>query len=145
MVRKELKNFIFCWNWLCLVIFLFVLIKFDQLFIWWCILSIDPDFEYKIGSIIKNVIKKFSDREDVIGVIIYDLEGFPLASNLPPEQSEKISAYAGLILAKAKQTAKAVKNAGELTSVAIETETRELLITPDADMPLIFAVLRKLN
>ena len=108
-------------------------------------MSLDPDFEYKIGSIIQNVIKKFSEREDVLGVIIYDLEGFPLASNLPPDQSELISAYAGLILAKAKQTCKSVKNAGELRSVAIETETRELLITPDIDMPLIFAVLRRLD
>ena len=105
----------------------------------------DPDFEYKIGSIIQNVIKRFSDREDVIGVIIYDLEGFPLASNLDPERSEIISAYAGLILSKAKQTVKSVRNAGELRSIAIETDSIELLITPDVEMPLIFAVLRKLK
>ena len=107
--------------------------------------ALDPDFEYKIGSIIANVIKKFSTHEDVIGVIIYDLEGFPLASNMPPEESEMISAYASHILSRSKLTVKSIRNAGELKSVSIETASRELLITPDKDMPLIFAVLRKLS
>ena len=105
--------------------------------------SLEPDFEYRIGSIISNVIKRFSTRVDVIGVIIYDLEGFPLASNLPPEESELISAYASHILSRARLTVKSIRNAGELKSVSIETATRELLKTPDQDMPLIFAVLRK--
>ena len=107
--------------------------------------NLEPDFEYRIGSIISNVIKRFSTREDVIGVIIYDLEGFPLASNLPPEESELISAYASHILSRARLTVKSIRNAGELKSISIETATRELLITPDQDMPLIFAVLRKLK
>lgn len=107
--------------------------------------DIDVDFEYKIGSIIANVIKKFSTHEDVEGVIIYDLEGFPLASNLPPEESEIISAYASHILARSKLTVKSIRNAGELKSVSIETATKELLITPDKDMPLIFAVVRRIG
>ena len=67
------------------------------------------------------------------------------ASNLPPEESEVISAYASHILSRARLTVKSIRNAGELKSVSIETATRELLITPDQDMPLIFAVLRKLK
>ena len=101
------------------------------------------DFEYNIGSIISNVIKKFSSRPDVIGVIIYDLEGFPLASNMPAEESELISAHAAYILQRAKMTAKAIKNSGEVSSISIETDSRELIITPDRELPLIFAVMRK--
>ena len=108
-------------------------------------MSLEPDFEYRIGSIISNVIKRLSTREDVVGVIIYDLEGFPLASNLPPEESEMISAYASHILSRSRITVKSIRNSGDLKSISIETASRELLITPEQDMPLIFALLRKLR
>ena len=68
-----------------------------------------------------------------------------MASNMPADESEKISAYASHILSRAKLAVKAVRNAGELRSVVIETKDRELLITPDQEMPLIFAVLRELS
>ncbi|MHA2103003.1 MAG: roadblock/LC7 domain-containing protein [Candidatus Hodarchaeales archaeon] len=102
-------------------------------------------WEYNIGSIIQNVIKKFSSRPDISGVIIFDEEGFPLSSNLPSEQSELISAHASDILQKSLATIKAVKNSGELTSISIETNTRELIFTPDKDLPLIFALVRNLS
>lgn len=103
------------------------------------------EWEYNIGSIINNVIKKFSSRPDIMGVIIFDKEGFPLAANLPSEESELISAHASNILARSLLTMQSVKNSGELISISIETSTRELIFTPDKDLPLIFAIMRKLT
>lgn len=102
-------------------------------------------WEYNIGSIINSVIKKFSSRPDITGVIIFDEEGFPLSSNLPAEQSELISAHASDILQKSLDTIKSVKHAGELTSISVETNSIELIFTPDKDLPLIFAIMRKLD
>lgn len=101
-------------------------------------------WEYNIGSIIQSVIKKFSTRPDISGVIIFDEEGFPLSSNLPSNESELISAHASDILQKSIATIKAVKNSGELLSISIETNSRELIFTPDKDLPLIFAIVRNL-
>ena len=97
--------------------------------------------------ILRNTIKRLSNRQGVKGVIITDKEGFTLDSNLPKDQSETISAHIGVVISRVMDVvnkSQSVKNlkkggiysSGELKEISIQLETMEILIVPDNETGL---------
>lgn len=97
-------------------------------------------------TILKNTIKRLSSRHGVKGVIILDKDGFTLDTDLPPDQSEQISAHVGTIINRVMDVVNAEQNvknlrkdneiysAGKLKEILISLETMELLIIPNEEI-----------
>ncbi|OLS25598.1 MAG: hypothetical protein HeimC3_13460 [Candidatus Heimdallarchaeota archaeon LC_3] len=99
--------------------------------------------EYHLPSIMKNIIKKLSARQGILGVVLVDPDGFTLDTNLDQLQAEIISGHIQVIISKVKDTVKSIKNSGDMVSISVELETKELLITPDSDGQFTIVVLRQ--
>lgn len=99
--------------------------------------------EYHLPSIMKNIIKKLSARQGILGVVLVDPDGFTLDTNLEQLQAEIISGHVQVVIQRVKDVVKSVKNSGEMVSISVELETKELLITPDSDGQFTIVVLRQ--
>ncbi|MFW9929000.1 MAG: roadblock/LC7 domain-containing protein [Candidatus Thorarchaeota archaeon] len=99
--------------------------------------------EYHLPSIMKNIIKKLSARQGILGVVLVDPDGFTLDTSLDQLQGEIISGHVQVLVSKIKETINTVKNSGVLISISIELETKELIITPDSDGQFTIVVLRQ--
>lgn len=112
-------------------------------------------FSFKVPMILRNTIKRLSNRQGVLGVIITDKEGFTLDTSLPKDQSETISAHIGVVISRVMDVvnkSQDVKNlkkgtlysSGELKEISIVLETMELLIVPFTDAGLNIVILQNL-
>ena len=110
---------------------------------------------FNVPIILRNTIKRLSNRQGVIGVIITDKEGFTLDTNLPKDKSETISAHIGVVISRVmdvvnkSQNVKNLKkggyySSGELKEIAIQLETMELLIIPNEEVGLNIVILQNL-
>lgn len=99
--------------------------------------------EFALPAILQNTVKKLSAREGVIGILICDIDGLTLTTNLSGTQSELISAQVSSLVSKTIRVMDSVKTAGELSSIFIEMNTKELIITPDQEAGFIIVVLKK--
>ena len=99
--------------------------------------------EYNMPGVMKNVIKRLSARQGVLGVVLVDPDGLTLDTNLDQIQAEMISGYVQVLIAKTNDAIRSVRNAGELVTITIELETKELLITPDTDGAFTIVILRQ--
>lgn len=111
---------------------------------------------FNIPIILRNTIKRLSNRQGVIGVIITDKEGFTLDTNLPKDKSETISAHIGVVISRVmdvvnkSQNVKNLKkdsiySSGELKEISIQLETMELLIVPNYEVGLNIVILQNLG
>ena len=99
--------------------------------------------EYHLPAMMKSVIKKLSARQGVIGVVLVDPDGLTLDTSMDQLQAEIISGWVQILISKAKETAKTVKGAGEIVSMAVEADSKEILITPDTEGKFTIVVLRE--
>ena len=99
--------------------------------------------EYQLPGIMRNIIKKLSAREGIIGVVLVDPDGFTLDTNMDQVRAEIISGFVHGLVIKAKEAIKSVKNSGILTSMSIEMDTKELIITPDPDGQFTIVILKE--
>ena len=87
-------------------------------------------------SIIRNIIRRFEEREGISGVIICDLNGIPIDSNIDIEISEDISADITSLIRIGKQLVKALKEGG-LKFIRLETSKGEVMIALEEQLILI--------
>ncbi|HEC39742.1 hypothetical protein LCGC14_0485510 [marine sediment metagenome] len=89
---------------------------------------------------VKNIIRRFEQREGIRGVIICDSSGLPIDSNLEIQVSEEIAAYVTSLIGKGKQVVEALKE-GELSFIRLETqkggESAETMIALQENLILI--------
>ena len=85
---------------------------------------------------VKNIIRRFEDREGIRGVIICDSSGLPIDSNLEIELSEEIAAYVTSLIGKGKQVVEALKE-GDLSFIRLETSKGETMIALEENLILI--------
>ena len=111
---------------------------------------------FTVPILLRNTIKRLSNRQGVIGVIITDKEGFTLDTNLPKEKSETISAHIGVVISRVMDVihkSQHVKNlkkgtfysCGELKEISIQLETMELLIVPNPEAGLNIVILQNIR
>ncbi len=84
----------------------------------------------------KNIIRRFEDREGIRGVIICDSSGLPIDSNMEIEVSEEIAAYVTSLIGKGKQVVEALKE-GDLSFIRLETSKGETMIALEENLILI--------
>jgi len=85
---------------------------------------------------VKEIIKRFEEKEGVRGVIICDSTGLPIKSNLDISISEEISAYTMSLIGKSKQVVDALKE-GALNFIRLETSKGEIMIAIEENLILI--------
>jgi len=85
---------------------------------------------------VKNIIRRFEEREGIRGVIICDSSGLPIDSNLEIQVSEEIAAYVTSLIGKGKQVVEALKE-GELSFIRLETSKGETMIALQENLILI--------
>ena len=85
---------------------------------------------------VKNIIRRFEEREGIRGVIICDSSGLPIDSNLEIQVSEEIAAYVTSLIGKGKQVVKALKE-GDLSFIRLETSKGETMIALQENLILI--------
>jgi predicted regulator of Ras-like GTPase activity (Roadblock/LC7/MglB family) len=89
---------------------------------------------------VKNIIRRFEEREGIRGVIICDSSGLPIDSNMDIELSEEVAAYVTSLIGKGKQVVEALKE-GSLKFIRLETsiggESKETMIALEENLILI--------
>ena len=85
---------------------------------------------------VKAIIRRFSEKEGVRGVIICDSTGLPIKSNLPIEQTEEVSAYITALIGKSEACVKALEE-GDLNFIRLETSKGEIMIAREEKLILI--------
>lgn len=89
---------------------------------------------------IKQIIRRFENKEGVRGVIICDSSGLPIKSNLDYNMSEEVSAYITSLIGKGKRVVSALKE-GNLNFIRLETvkgdQTAEIMIALEKNLILI--------
>ncbi|MBY8985257.1 MAG: roadblock/LC7 domain-containing protein [Candidatus Lokiarchaeota archaeon] len=85
---------------------------------------------------VKNIIRRFEEREGIRGVIICDSSGLPIDSNMEIEVSESIAAYVTSLIGKGKQVVEAL-NEGKLNFIRLETSSGETMIALEDQLILI--------
>ena len=78
----------------------------------------------------------FRKKEGVRGVIICDLKGNIIKSNIPDEQTEGISEYITTIINQCEQFIYALKE-GALNCIRLDTSQGEIMIAREEDLILI--------
>lgn len=86
---------------------------------------------------VKNIIRKFEERDEIRGVIICDSSGLPIDSNMDIELSEEAAAYITSLIGKGKQVLDAL-NEGELKFIRLETaKNTEIMVALEEQLILI--------
>ena len=85
---------------------------------------------------VKNIIRRFEEREGIRGVIICDSSGLPIDSNVDINVSEEVAAYVTSLIGKSRQVVKALKE-GVLNFIRLETSEGEVMVALETDLILI--------
>ena len=85
---------------------------------------------------VKNIIRRFEERDGIRGVIICDSSGLPIDSNVDISMSEEIAAYVTSLIGKSRQVVEALKE-GELSFIRLETSSGEVMVALETDLILI--------
>jgi predicted regulator of Ras-like GTPase activity (Roadblock/LC7/MglB family) len=86
---------------------------------------------------IKEIIRKFEEREEVRGVIICDSTGLPIKSNLDTDKTEEVSAYITALIGKSRQVVSALDE-GQLKFIRLETsKDTEIMVALEENLILI--------
>ncbi|MFX1238642.1 MAG: roadblock/LC7 domain-containing protein [Promethearchaeota archaeon] len=85
---------------------------------------------------VKNIIRRFEEKEGVRGVIICDASGLPIKSNLDINLTEEVAAYITSLIGKGKQVVKAL-NEGTLNFIRLETSKGETMVALEENLILI--------
>lgn len=85
---------------------------------------------------VKNIIRRFEEREGIRGVIICDSSGLPIDSNVDINLSEEIAAYVTSLIGKSRQVVEALKE-GVLNFIRLETSEGEVMVALETDLILI--------
>lgn len=88
------------------------------------------------GKALKDSLKRLGAHEGVRGVIITNMEGLPISSNLNAEKTEVISALVTSLVGKAKRVVDELGEGG-MNFLTISTPKGEVMVAPEEDYILI--------
>ncbi|NHJ03333.1 MAG: roadblock/LC7 domain-containing protein [Candidatus Heimdallarchaeota archaeon] len=81
-------------------------------------------------------LKKLAGFKGVRGVIITDMEGLPLSSDIDTDKTESVAALVSALVGKANQAVEQLEE-GALNFFTIDTTKGEILVAPENDYILI--------
>ncbi|MHA2313902.1 MAG: roadblock/LC7 domain-containing protein [Candidatus Hermodarchaeia archaeon] len=88
------------------------------------------------GKALKDSLKRLGAHDGVRGVIITNMEGLPISSNLNAETTEVISALVTSLIGKAKRVVDELGEGG-MNFLTISTKAGEVMVAPEEDYILI--------
>ncbi|MHA1904660.1 MAG: roadblock/LC7 domain-containing protein [Candidatus Thorarchaeota archaeon] len=90
---------------------------------------------------LQDIISKLKSQEGVRGVVVTNMEGLPLSSDLDPDTTENVAAIITSLVGKSMDAVRELRE-GSLSFLTLDTTQGQINIAPDAKEDLILVVLK---
>ncbi|RDE12399.1 MAG: hypothetical protein C4K49_10225 [Candidatus Thorarchaeota archaeon] len=91
---------------------------------------------------LRSILSKIKAQGGVRGVVVTNMEGLPLSSDLDPETTEAVAAIITSLVGKALDAVRELRE-GSLSFLTLDTSKGQINIAPDVKEGLILVVLKK--
>ncbi len=90
---------------------------------------------------LQGILSKIKEQEGVRGVVVTNMDGLPLSSDLDPETTENVAAIITSLVGKALDAVRELQE-GSLSFLTLDTTKGQINIAPDVKEGLILVVLK---
>ncbi len=91
---------------------------------------------------LESILSRLRSQTGVRGVVVTNMEGFPLYSDLDPEPTEIVAAIVTSLVGKALDAVRELRE-GNLSFLTLDTTKGQINIAPDVKEGFILVVLKK--
>jgi predicted regulator of Ras-like GTPase activity (Roadblock/LC7/MglB family) len=91
---------------------------------------------------LQSILSHLKAQEGVRGVVVTNMEGLPLSSDLDAETTENVAAIITSLVGKALDAVRELRE-GSLSFLTLDTTKGQINIAPDVNEGLILVVLKK--
>lgn len=91
---------------------------------------------------LRSILSKLKAQQGVRGVVVTNMEGLPLSSDLDPDTTEAVAAIITSLVGKALDAVRELRE-GSLSFLTLDTSKGQINIAPDVKEGLILVVLKK--
>ncbi len=93
---------------------------------------------------LETILSRLKAQEGVRGIVVTNMEGLPLSSDLDPETTEIVAAIVTSLVGKALEAVRELRE-GSLSFLTLDTSKGQINIAPDVKEGLILVVLKSTN
>ncbi len=90
---------------------------------------------------LQGILSKLKSQEGVRGVVVTNMEGLPLSSDLDPDTTENVAAIITSLVGKALDAVRELRE-GSLSFLTLDTTKGQINIAPEVSEGLILVVLK---
>jgi predicted regulator of Ras-like GTPase activity (Roadblock/LC7/MglB family) len=90
---------------------------------------------------LQTILARLKSQEGVRGVVVTNMEGLPLSSDLDPETTENVAAIITSLVGKALDAVRELRE-GSLSFLTLDTTKGQINIAPDVSEGVILVVLK---
>ncbi len=90
---------------------------------------------------LQMILARLKSQEGVRGVVVTNMEGLPLSSDLDPDTTENVAAIITSLVGKALDAVRELRE-GSLSFLTLDTTKGQINIAPDVSEGLILVVLK---
>lgn len=90
---------------------------------------------------LQSILARLKAQEGVRGVVVTNMEGLPLSSDLDPDTTENVAAIITSLVGKALDAVRELRE-GSLSFLTLDTAKGQINIAPDVTEGLILVVLK---
>ena len=90
---------------------------------------------------LQGILSKIKEQEGVRGVVVTNMDGLPLSSDLDAETTENVAAIITSLVGKALDAVRELQE-GSLSFLTLDTTKGQINIAPDVKEGLILVVLK---
>ena len=90
---------------------------------------------------LQKILERLKSQEGVRGVVVTNMEGLPLSSDLDPETTENVAAIITSLVGKSLDAVRELRE-GSLSFLTLDTTKGQINIAPDVSEGVILVVLK---
>ena len=90
---------------------------------------------------LQKILARLKSQEGVRGVVVTNMEGLPLSSDLDPDTTENVAAIITSLVGKALDAVRELRE-GSLSFLTLDTTKGQINIAPDVSEGVILVVLK---
>jgi len=90
---------------------------------------------------LQKILERLKSQEGVRGVVVTNMEGLPLSSDLDPETTENVAAIITSLVGKSLDAVRELRE-GSLQFLTLDTTKGQINIAPDVSEGVILVVLK---
>ena len=90
---------------------------------------------------LQKILERLKSQEGVRGVVVTNMEGLPLSSDLDPETTENVAAIITSLVGKSLDAVRELRE-GSLSFLTLDTTKCQINIAPDVSEGVILVVLK---